>query len=304
MHPILFFGPLQVFSYTFSIIVAVALDSFLLVNVLGKVEGRLKVLWVVLGTSIATFVGARFLHVVWEMPSYYLQHPEEVLTHFEGMVLYGGLFAGAATFFLFLKKWVHPDNRGRAWDLAAIGAALTIGTIRLGCFLNGCCWGKPTKLPWAVRYFDPHTAMPYLGIPVHPVQVYESALAFLLLGFLVFLYREKPAFKGKLIFVFCLIYGPLRFLLEFFRGDSFRGVDLVLGMSTSQILSLVLIGFGAVQLKKVNRHFATTCLLLFVLFNLTACLPKPPSESVIATKEMLSEEIELNRIASQKPSPI
>ncbi len=213
----------------------------------------LKSVAIVFLVSLSAFIGARLFHVVWERPEHFINNPGEIFTRFDGMTFYGAFFAGLATFALLLRR--RPlSTQEKAWDVGAIICAFLLGVLRVSCFAVGCCWGSPTAVPWAVRYYDSSSAMPWLGIPVHPVQLYESASAFIIAALLLFLKIKKPKSSGLLIYIFCIFYSLVRFELEKFRGDSFRGVDLVAGLSTSQLLSILIGLISAGVLVYKLRH--------------------------------------------------
>lgn len=196
-------------------------------------------------TSLFSIVGARLFHAFFERPAYFLANPIELFRSFDGMTFYGAFFMGALAVGLFTTFRVkNPVLKRKVWDFSALGMSLTYGLMRIGCFLSGCCWGKITPLPWGVRYFDNASVMPFKGIPVHPVQLYDAALGFGLFALLLWL-KKKPDWTGKLIIPTIIIYPIGRFITEHFRGDSFRGEDIILGLSTSQVISVGLIVVGA-----------------------------------------------------------
>ena len=138
-------------------------------------------------------------------------------------------------------------------DVCAPSLALGAAIVRIGCFAASCDYGKATDLPWAVVFTRPEaarlTGVP-LGVPLHPSQLYESALGAVLFGSLLMLER-KPRRQGSLIFAFAGLYSVGRFFLEFLRGDTNRGFWGP--FSTSQWLSLlVLLVFGAFYLRPVG----------------------------------------------------
>lgn len=191
-------------------------------------------------TLMAAIFGGRLFHVVWEKPSYFIEKPGEIFTRYDGMVFYGGILGGIGAILLLNRFFVPQMHRNRVWDIAAVLTAFGYGLLRLGCFLNGCCWGKITAVPWAVQYYNPRGLMPYLGVPVHPVQIYDALVgATLGVLLLVFLLRENC--KGRLALLFFALYGLTRICTEQFRGDSFRGSDVILGLSTSQFLSVIIL---------------------------------------------------------------
>lgn len=158
---------------------------------------------------------------------------------FGGATFYGGA-AGAVLVFSFilrLKKRREVCVYERLCDLApCIPAGHALG--RVGCFLGGCCFGKPTDCIFGVIFPEGSLPYEYYGAPVriHPTQLYEAMFLALLALFLLFFCR-KNAFPFYLIF-----YGVFRFLIEFLRGDD-RGA-LIPGLSPAQTVSLVFVLLG------------------------------------------------------------
>ncbi len=136
-------------------------------------------------------------------------------------------------------------------DVLSPSAALYIVLARLGCFFNGCCHGKPAwNLPWAVS-FSPYAADTlYPGIPVHPTQLYEAAGCLLIFALLMFLYR-RPAWRGRLIGVFLASYGLIRFVIEFYRGDTKPRTG---PLSLAQIVCIALMLGGSAGLMGAFRR--------------------------------------------------
>jgi phosphatidylglycerol:prolipoprotein diacylglycerol transferase len=139
-------------------------------------------------------------------------------------------------------------------DLFAPGIALGHVIGRFGCLLAGCCYGRPTSMPWAVTFTDPVAAANVgtpLGIPLHPTQLYDAGAELLILVVLLATERKGRPFPGRTFWLYILLYGISRFIIEFFRGDD-RG--MILGVSTSQFVSLVAIPLAvAVLLRLRNR---------------------------------------------------
>ncbi|MDQ2747851.1 MAG: prolipoprotein diacylglyceryl transferase, partial [Acidobacteriota bacterium] len=137
----------------------------------------------------------------------------------------------------------------------APGVALGQFFGRQGCFSAGCCWGKPTELPWGVHFTaagHENTGVPLFdaaghSLHLHPTQLYESFAMLAVFGILVYLHKKKR-FSGQVLIGYMILYPIVRFTIEFFRddprGDLF-GLTTMSGLSTSQIISL-LVAFGAV----------------------------------------------------------
>ena len=160
---------------------------------------------------------------------------------FGGAVFYGGLITGMIGGWLYLRKNEKAD-RAPYMDMCAIAIPLFHGFGRIGCFLGGCCYGVESSCGFTYHYSLIESAN---GVSRFPVQLCESALNFALFFLLWMLFRRDRA-RGKLIWLYLLIYPVYRFILEFFRGDTYRG--FVGFLSTSQIVSVVLFAVAAAVL--------------------------------------------------------
>ncbi|MEZ5424837.1 MAG: prolipoprotein diacylglyceryl transferase [Pyrinomonadaceae bacterium] len=170
-----------------------------------------------------------------------------------GGVYFGGFLGGVAAL-IFLIRW-YKLPFWKVADAFAPGVALGQFFGRQGCFSAGCCWGKPTDLPWAVHFTEAaheHTGVPiYYGdgssVYLHPTQLYESFAMLIVFGILVYLHRKKR-FDGQVFIAYAIIYSIIRFSIEFVRddprGDLF-GLTTLTGLSTSQMISL-LVAVGAI----------------------------------------------------------
>lgn len=236
MLPVLFhIGPVSVYTYGFCVAAGVLLAVFLMRGQ-STAQGWTpdEVMDVVLYFTLASFVGARIFYVVqhWD---FYAENPAEIIMFWEGgVVFYGGVIAGL--FFLWgysrHKKWPAL----KLFDFFAPYIALAHGFGRIGCFLNGCCYGSKFFSPWSVRY-------PFLPFPVHPVQLYEAAANFAAFFVLYGIYSRKK-YHGETSLAYFLIYGTIRFLLETFRGDN---APFWAGLTLPQVVSLaVMTGSAAI----------------------------------------------------------
>ena len=175
-----------------------------------------------------------------------------------GLVFYGGLFGGLMGGIAYLKLIKAPLIAACDMILpyVALGGAIT----RVGCFLNGCCWGSPTGLPWAVSF--PKGSFAYArqlkeglidvtaesSLPVHPTQLYSVVGLLIVFAIMRYAYKHRRN-TGQIVLLYFLLYGIMRFTIEFFRGDSARSV---FGMTVSQTISLVLI-LGSIAVFMVLR---------------------------------------------------
>ncbi|HXJ75249.1 MAG TPA: prolipoprotein diacylglyceryl transferase family protein, partial [Candidatus Dormibacteraeota bacterium] len=118
---------------------------------------------------------------------------------------------------------------------------------RIGCLMNGCCFGRPTDLPWAIRFPADHETH---GVPVHPTQLYDALLSLALYLTLAWLYRRKR-FDGQIFAAYLVAYALLRSLVEAFRGDY---PVRYLGIATpAHLVSLLILLAGIVLLIKLPR---------------------------------------------------
>ncbi|CDM66956.1 prolipoprotein diacylglyceryl transferase [Pyrinomonas methylaliphatogenes] len=200
-------------------------------------------LWMLL----AAIVGSKILMLLTE-PSY-RENPWHLFSlDFlrSGGVFYGGFIAAVITGYLLVRHYELPW--WKTADAFAPGIALGQAIGRQGCFAAGCCWGRPTTLPWGVRFTE--QAHELTGVPteeyLHPTQLYESFAALALFLLLLWFYRRKR-FDGQIILLYATLYAVIRFVIEFFRDDprgDIAGLTTLTGLSTSQLISLF-VGIGA-----------------------------------------------------------
>jgi phosphatidylglycerol:prolipoprotein diacylglycerol transferase len=136
-------------------------------------------------------------------------------------------------------------------DVFAPGLALGHGIGRLGCFAAGCCYGVRTTLPWAVVFTSPDGNGAPLGVPLHPTQLYESFAEALIFGVLWWRIR-RPHQPGQIISMYLVLYGTVRFLVEFVRFHE-QGNLWGTPLDASQWIALGLIALGAVWLVKAGQ---------------------------------------------------
>ena len=169
-----------------------------------------------------------------------------------GGVFYGGLIAAVV-----MALWYLRRHRMPVWDVTDVFApGIALGHVigRLGCLFAGCCFGKPTSVPWAITFHNEYAARNVgtpLNVPLHPTQLYEAGAELLILVFLLVTERRGRPFAGRTFWGYLLLYGISRFIIEFFRGDS-RGT---IGMfSTSQFVSLLIVPLSIIMLIVLARR--------------------------------------------------
>jgi phosphatidylglycerol:prolipoprotein diacylglycerol transferase len=154
-----------------------------------------------------------------------------------GLVFYGGCILCVATLFVYCrKKKLDPL---RMADLMAPSAALGHAFGRMGCFLNGCCFGTPCHCAWGVNYADVYHVC--AGQTLYPVQLFEAANNLLLAGVLCFALVKLA--RGQTFTLYLVLYGIARFCLEFLRGDN---TDFLFGIfSPGQSVAMLIVPVAA-----------------------------------------------------------
>jgi phosphatidylglycerol:prolipoprotein diacylglycerol transferase len=203
---------------------------------------------------ISSIFGARLFFVLHHYKDYASQ-PLEVFKLFKGgLSFYGGFFAAIATGALACRRWNLPPLK--LMDMMAVALALGLAFGRIGCFLNGCCFGDPAPgLAWAVAFpktvdaqknidgsppFLHHLEMGWVGfadpysLPVHPTQLYEALWALVMFLVLDGFYKYKKR-DGELVLLFCILYAPMRFFFEILRDDS---EAVLAGLTMSQVVGI------------------------------------------------------------------
>ena len=196
---------------------------------------------------IAGLVGAKLLMVINDWQSFGNWRAIFSLTFVQAAgVFYGGLLLAIAACILYMRFNRMPILR--TCDVFAPGIALGHAFGRLGCFAAGCCYGKPTHLPWGVTFTNPLANLLVgtpLGIPLHPTQIYEFLIE---LGnfFLLWWLLKHKKFEGQVIGAYLFIYGMARFFLEFLRDDPERGSVFGGAMTGVQLISICLVVAGGI----------------------------------------------------------
>ena len=187
---------------------------------------------------LSGIIGAKVLYFFNEF-GYYRDHPGELFSL--STLQAGGVWSGGVVLALIMCIWYMRRNDCRFCAPAMCsrpGWRWDTRSGRMGCFAAGCCFGKPTNVPWAVTFHNPlanEIVGTPLGVPLHPTQLYEMVVELANCLFLVWLIKRKK-FEGEIIGTYLILYGIARYFIEFFRGDPGRGE--VLGfMTTTQAIS-------------------------------------------------------------------
>jgi phosphatidylglycerol:prolipoprotein diacylglycerol transferase len=250
---------------TYGVFLAIAFLCAILVSVkLAERDGlpREKIYDLSLWMLLASLVGSKVLMLFTE-PEYRGNPGQLFSLDFlrSGGVFYGGLIGAVLMGYILIKRYKLPW--WKTADACAPGIAIGNFFGRQGCFAAGCCWGKPTTLPWGVKFTE--LGHEITGVPtdtyLHPTQLYESFAMLIVFFFLLWLHKHKK-FSGQVILVYALLYSIVRFAIEFVRDDprgDILGLTTLTHLSTSQMISLV-VGLGAAILLFIRwrRTNATT----------------------------------------------
>jgi len=229
MHPVLFhIGPVNVYSYGVMLSLAFALAVLVsFYNARNHGVDPWLMIDMALWLFLAGLVGARLAFVLLNW-SYYAAHPAEIVATWEGGVsFYGAILGGFVVIVVFARRRRLP--LGPIADSVAPGVALAASVGRIGCSLNGCCYGLPTNGTWGVlTRFAP-------GLR-YPTQLFESALYFLCFLFLWRWQKRHARVPGQLFLTFVELYLGCRFVVEFFR----EGERIYPWLTVTQAASIVI----------------------------------------------------------------
>jgi len=227
MHPVLLnIGRLTVYSYGFMLSLAF-LAGLLIILHLSRREGIVAetVLDITVWVVVAAIAGARILYVVLFWGEFAHSPVQALMINRGGLVFYGGFIAGLLVIMWRAKK--HGLSLWKVFDLAAPGTAVGYSIARIGCFLNGCCYGIETEFPAAVQF-------PHLTGLRHPTQLYASGTIFIVFLLLLYLWRRRK-FEGQIFLLGVVFYSIYRFSIEFIRV----GPRVLLGITPSQWISVL-----------------------------------------------------------------
>lgn len=199
---------------------------------------------------ISGFVGGRLFHVAYELPEYYMQNPIQIIQFWMGgFVYYGGMLLALLCSWIWIYWKLRQQERAghfaiafRYWgDLFAPSLSMGYMFGRIGCLLEGCCFGRFSALPWAIDLR-------------HPTPLYASITEFFIFVLLLRLIRKpNPHLKpGSLFLIWLFLHSCARIFMELFRDD-FRGMRFF-GMSISTAISVVLMSIAFSAFWRLNRH--------------------------------------------------
>lgn len=244
MHPILFkFHFITIYTYGFMVAVAFLICARLL-SARFKETGLDENLAFDLAVYILIFgiIGARLLHVLLNAGYYFGDVKEIFMLQRGGLAIQGGFISAFLAAIVFIKK--HRLDAAKICDIIIPYAALGESIGRLGCYFNGCCYGRPTDFWTAVTF-------PCVAERVHPTQLYSAF--FLLMIFVILKIKEKKKnFDWQIVSLYLILYPVMRASIDFLRGDL---EPIFLGLTTSQLISIGLFLSGLIlYFVKSRRH--------------------------------------------------
>ena len=190
----------------------------------------------------------------------FLEYIKQLFMYFTGMVFYGGFIGGVLGAYIFPKYF--KQLKGHSTDMVDLFTVVfplfhTFG--RIGCFFGGCCYG--IESPFGFRTDTNHINPSINGVTRFPVQLLEALLNLLIFFLMYYLFTHNKM-RHKLVFVYMIVYGIIRFFDEFLRGDEYRG--FIFSLSTSQFISIILIVFSVFMLiylkfRRRNKNTTQNC---------------------------------------------
>ncbi len=251
MHPILFhLGSFPVHSY--GVMIALAFLAGLWTatrrarreNISGERIADIT-LWLMVGAIL----GARAVYVATYWREEFADQPfsEIFMIQHGGLVYYGGLIGAIIAGAIFIRWKKLP-----LWKTADVLApSIALGNVfgRIGCLLNGCCYGRACSFPWAIHFPADHATG---GAPVHPTEIYDAVLNFGVYLFLAWLFRRKK-FDGQIFATYLLCYAVTRSFVEYFRGD-YSDLHYHLGLTPAQWISVPIFVTGLVLAAFLSRR--------------------------------------------------
>lgn len=249
MHPVLFsFGPITIYTYGVLAAAGFLLGLWWAYRQAPRAGFDPRVIWNLGVYGILVALVCSKLWYIASMWDYFIADPRAIFsmeTFQSAGTFYGGLVGGVA--WVLFYAWRHKLPLLGVFDLCSAPVALGHSIGRVGCFVAGCCYGKPTSLPWGVTFTNPIAARisgTPLNVSLHPTQLYEAGAEFLNFLLLVWI-GTRQKFSGQLLGAYFILYGIERGAIEFLRDDPGRTLMFHDSISLMQVVSVALILAGA-----------------------------------------------------------
>jgi phosphatidylglycerol:prolipoprotein diacylglycerol transferase len=257
VYPEIFqWGFIHIRSYGLMLALAFLVGTWLAVREARRLElDEDRMITVILVILVSSVLGARALYVLEHIGEFRRSWGSVLAVWQGGLTLYGGVVAGTVAGLIAARRMGLP-----MWTMAdALTPSVALGTAigRVGCFLNGCCHGKPTTLPWGVTFpSDSFAGLEFGPAAVHPAQLYFAAVGLALFALMWWL-RTRIAVPGTLFWTFILLFALMRIPLDFTRSYDPESILLRLGgvpVAESQLTSFTLALFATLMLLRLHRE--------------------------------------------------
>jgi phosphatidylglycerol---prolipoprotein diacylglyceryl transferase len=255
MHPILFeLGGVTVYSYGLMIALGVVVAvTYLAIQ--GKKDAGLtfdQANSLFLLIFLAAFVGGK-IFLLFEDPVHYLENPSRLIKG-KGFVFYGSFLLAVPTMLGYFRKQKLPVYK--MLDVMAVVTCLVHMFGRIGCFMAGCCYGKPTSGWFGVTFTDPACQAEPMNTPLYPTQLMEAGYIFIVMIVLLIIKKRYQEFNGQLFLLYLILYAMGRSVLEIVRGDEARGFLIKDYLSHSQVVAIVIIAVTSVIYSRWRKTHA------------------------------------------------
>jgi phosphatidylglycerol:prolipoprotein diacylglycerol transferase len=260
MHSILFhIGPVPIRAYGLMLWIGLVIGLLRTLHAARRTSIKPEhVTDVALYSVLAGIVSAHIGSILLDLP-YYWRNPSEILGLWSGLFsstggirglsFHAGLIGAIGVALIYCRR--KRISFLAVADLCSPGLAIGYGITRIGCFLNGCCYGTPTSLPWAVR-FQADSGSGVLTPPSHPTQLYAVA-ASVLIYFALVRVDARRRFVGQVFVSYLCLYSVYRFLIEFLR----KGVTAEVafgGLTQAQLVSILVLALSGLALFVMSRR--------------------------------------------------
>jgi phosphatidylglycerol:prolipoprotein diacylglycerol transferase len=239
LPPGFYLGPLQVRFYGIAYVIAFIAGTGLASRHLDRkgvprsVTGDIAFWAIVFG-----LIGARLYFVVQSGWYWYLTHPLHIFAIWEGgMAFFGAIFAALIVLIVMARR--HHINFWDLLDAGVLFASIGQPIGRLGNVLNGEILGPPSNLPWAIRYTNPASMAPHLGVAYQPANLYEAIGTLAILGVLLYM-RRRGVPPGILGLTYLVLY-PISQLILFYWRTDYETPAILWGLKQAQLTSLVML---------------------------------------------------------------
>ncbi|MCB0285076.1 MAG: prolipoprotein diacylglyceryl transferase [Calditrichia bacterium] len=246
MYPELFrIGPVVVSSYGLMLATAFMVGMYLTTRLVRQRNmDEDAVVNLAFGIIISAIVGSRLLYVLTHLSEFegrwqytFLPIQPDGSIGLSGLIFLGGFIGAVITGYIYVRMKKLPV--WKTADSVAPSLALGLAFGRIGCFLNGCCFGRACDLPWGVQFPVGSPATAFMGdVHLHPTQLYSSAYALLIFALLIWMNHKKMA-DGIMAGTFLVLYGLSRFTVDFFRY--YESQMQVGPLYMNQVISIILI---------------------------------------------------------------